>query len=191
MHHQFPNGRTLRLVIGDITKIAVDAICNAANSALAGGGGVDGAIHRAGGPEIMAHLDVIRRTEGGCPTGSARATPAGKLPAQFVFHSVGPVYHDEDGKEAELLASCYRTCLQLAEEHQVKRISFPSISTGVYGYPLNEAAPIAIGTVADWLANREPSVIEEALFVLFDQRTFDAYEKSARSLLAIPRANRS
>lgn len=182
MQHQFPNNRILRLVQGDITKIPVDAICNAANSSLAGGGGVDGAIHRAGGPEIMAHLDVIRRNEGGCPTGSARATPAGNLPAKYVFHAVGPVYYDEDGKEAELLASCYRTCLELAEERSVRSISFPSISTGVYGYPLDEAAPIAIGTVANSLAHRNSSSIEEALFVLFDQRTFDAYVRALRSV---------
>jgi O-acetyl-ADP-ribose deacetylase (regulator of RNase III) len=175
MQRQFPNQRILRLMKGDITTTPVDAICNAANSSLAGGGGVDGAIHRAGGPEIMAHLDVIRARQGGCPTGSAVMTPAGKLPAKYVFHAVGPVYYDEDGKEAERLASCYRACLQLAEEHSVRRISFPSISTGVYGYPLAEAAPIAIGTVADWLAHREQSHLEEVLFVLFDERTFQAY----------------
>jgi O-acetyl-ADP-ribose deacetylase (regulator of RNase III) len=180
MQRQFPNNRILRLVQGDIAAIPVDAICNAANSALVGGGGVDGAIHRAGGPEIMAHLDVIRARQGSCPSGSAVVTPAGKLPAKYVFHAVGPVYYDEDGREAELLASCYRTCLELAEEHAVRRISFPSISTGVYGYPLSEAAPIAIGTVSDWLANRKDSQIEEALFVLFDEKTFQAYSDALR-----------
>lgn len=178
MQRHFPNRRVLRLVQGDITRIAVDAICNAANSALAGGGGVDGAIHRAGGPEIMAHLDQIRARQGFCPTGSAVATPAGRLPAKYVFHAVGPVYHDEEGREAELLASCYRTCLELGQECSVQRISFPSISTGVYGYPLVEAAPIAIGTVAEWLSMREDSTIEEAVFVLFDARTLSAYEQA-------------
>ena len=183
MQHQFPNNRILRLLQGDITTIAVDAICNAANSALAGGGGVDGAIHRAGGPEIMASLDIIRAAQGGCPTGSAVVTPAGRLPARYVFHTVGPVYHDEDGREAELLASCYRSCLALAEEHSVRRISFPSISTGVYGYPLNEAAPIAIATVADWLVDPKNPEPQEVLFVLFDRKSFDAYASAVNSYL--------
>src|SRR5450432_2078678 len=118
---------------GDITRIAVDAIVNAANSALAGGGGVDGAIHRAGGPGIMRELDEIRARIGHCPTGSAVATGAGRLPAKYVFHAVGPVYRDGLHGEADLLASCYRTCLELAEDRGVQVISFPAISAGVYG----------------------------------------------------------
>src|SRR5205807_174761 len=125
---------------GDITRIAVDAMANAANTTLAGGGGVDGAIHRAGGPAIMRELDAIRAERGGCPTGSAVATGAGKLPAQYVFHAVGPVWHGGDRGEPELLAGCYRACLALARERGVRTISFPSISTGVYGYPLEPAA---------------------------------------------------
>jgi O-acetyl-ADP-ribose deacetylase (regulator of RNase III) len=144
----------LQLLKGDITKIAVDAIVNAANSHLSGGGGVDGAIHRAGGPEIMRELDEIRATIGRCPTGSAVTTGAGNLPAKFVFHAVGPRYRDGKHGEAELLTSCYNTCLQLAAEREVKSISFPSISTGIYGFPIEEAAEIALRTVGDWLTKR-------------------------------------
>jgi O-acetyl-ADP-ribose deacetylase (regulator of RNase III) len=175
MTRQLTNGRVLRLVQGDITRIAVDAICNAANSGLRGGGGVDGAIHRAGGPAIMADLDKIRAALGGCPTGSAVATGAGALPAQYVFHAVGPVYQDGKHGEQAQLESCYRTCMKLAAERGVKRISFPSISTGIYGYPVDEAAPIATGAVLDCL-NGETSV-EEAVFVLFDAETLAAYSR--------------
>src|SRR5580692_185917 len=144
MEIDLPQGKKLRLVIGDITKIPVDAIVNAANSGLRGGGGVDGAIHRAGGPAIMRELDEIRAKTGGCSTGSAVATSAGSLPARFVFHAVGPIYRDGRHGEPEQLASCYRTCLDLAERHGVHTISFPAISTGVYGYPLEDAAGIAL-----------------------------------------------
>src|SRR5215468_3248947 len=120
--------RRIRIERGDITRIPVDAIVNAANSALAGGGGVDGAIHRAGGPSLMQELDVIRERAGGCPTGSAVVTGAGKLPAKFVFHAVGPVYRDGRHGEPDLLASCYRKCLELAEERKAGTISFPAIS---------------------------------------------------------------
>src|ERR1700687_5324376 len=130
MELDFPNGKKLRLVVGDITKIPVDAIVNAANSGLRGGGGVDGAIHRAGGPGIMRELDAIRATSGGCPTGSAVVTGAGALPAQYIFHAVGPVYHDGRHGEPAQLANCYRKCLELAEERDVTTISFPAISTG-------------------------------------------------------------
>ena len=175
MDRQFPGGKILRLMTGDITKVPADAICNAANSALAGGGGADGAIHRAGGPSIMRELDELRPKIGGrCPTGSAVATGAGKLPAKWVFHAVGPVYRDGKHGEPDLLASCYRTCLVLAEDRGVKTITFPSISTGIYGYPLEEAAPIALRTVAEHLAKPDTQV-REAIFVLFDRRTYDAY----------------
>jgi len=173
-----PAGRTLRLTIGDITRVAADAIVNAANSGLVGGGGVDGAIHRAGGPAIMEELDRLRPQIGGrCPTGSAVATGAGRLPAQWVFHAVGPVYRDGRQGEPEALASCHRTCMDMAEERGVKRITFPAISTGIYGYPLDEAARIAVGAVRQHL-EREQSVIEEATFVLFDQRSYDAFAKA-------------
>src|SRR5271169_6685896 len=126
----------VELMEGDITRIPVDAIVNAANSALAGGGGVDGAIHRAAGPEIMRELDEIRARIGSCPTGSAVVTGAGKLPAKYVFHAVGPIYRDGKREEARLLRSCYETCLRLAEERGVHVISFPINSKGGYGYPL-------------------------------------------------------
>jgi O-acetyl-ADP-ribose deacetylase (regulator of RNase III) len=167
-------GRRISLREGDITRLAADAIVNAANSALAGGGGVDGAIHRAGGPEIMRELDAIRRRIGRCPTGSAVATGAGNLSAKFVFHAVGPVYRDGAHGEPELLASCYRACLELAEERGVRTIGFPAISTGVYGYPLEEAARIALREVASHL-NRPESAVEEAVFVLFGKPAYQVY----------------
>jgi O-acetyl-ADP-ribose deacetylase (regulator of RNase III) len=184
MELRLANGRTLKLVQGDITRLPADAICNAANSALAGGGGVDGAIHRAGGPSIMRELDRIREAQGGCPTGSAVATTAGRLPAKWVFHAVGPVYRDGKKGEAQLLASCYRTCLALAEERKAETISFPSISTGVYGYPLDQAAPVALAAVAEHLA-RAVSV-REAIFVLFDPHTFKAYQDALGKMEANP-----
>jgi O-acetyl-ADP-ribose deacetylase (regulator of RNase III) len=147
----------LQLVVGDITKIAVDAIVNAANSALAGGGGVDGAIHRAGGAEIMRELSKIR-ARGPCPAGSAVATSAGLLPAKYVFHAVGPIYRGGNEGEPETLASCYRTCLDMAAERGLETISFPSISTGVYGYPLSSAAQIALETVLGWLGHHSGRV---------------------------------
>ncbi len=166
----------IELIEGDITRIAVDAIVNAANSALAGGGGVDGAIHRAGGPEIMRELDEIRRRVGGCPTGSAVSTSAGKLPAKYVFHAVGPVYRDGKRGEPELLASCYRKCLELAVERGVKTISFAAISTGVYGYPMDEAADIAIREVR--AHSDKPGVqLERAVFVVFGKPAYRVYAK--------------
>jgi O-acetyl-ADP-ribose deacetylase len=147
----------LQLLKGDITKIAVDAIVNAANSDLAGGGGVDGAIHQAGGPEIMRELSNIR-ARGRCPAGSAVATGAGLLPAKYVFHAVGPIYRNGNSGEPEALASCYRTCLEMAAERNLQTISFPSISTGVYGYPLTLAAQIALQTVLRWLAGETGSL---------------------------------
>ena len=167
-------GRKIVLQEGDITRVAVDAIVNAANSALAGGGGVDGAIHRAGGPAIMRELDAIRARIGRCPTGSAVVTAAGNLPAKHVFHAVGPVYRDGRHGEPELLASCYRKCLELAEEHAARTISFPAISTGIYGYPLEEAARIAIGEVKAHL--EKPGVtVREVIFVLFGRQAYDAH----------------
>jgi O-acetyl-ADP-ribose deacetylase (regulator of RNase III) len=168
---------TLRLIRGDITKVPADAIANAANAALAGGGGVDGAIHRAGGPAIMKELDQIRAAIGHCPPGSAVSTSAGRLPARWVFHAVRPIYRAGHSEQSGVLASCYRTCLRLADERGVQSITFPSISTGVYGYPVDEAAPIAIGAVADYLSAGAGSV-KEATFVLFDERTFTAYEQA-------------
>jgi O-acetyl-ADP-ribose deacetylase (regulator of RNase III) len=169
-----PTGRKALLQEGDITRIAVDAMVNAANSALAGGGGVDGAIHRAGGPGIMLELDRIRAGIGHCPTGSAVATGAGRLPAKYVFHAVGPVYRDGRNSEPDLLAGCYRKCLTLAEERGVRVISFPAISTGVYGYPVKEAAEIAIREVKAHLAKPDAGV-QEVIFVVFSKPAYDAY----------------
>jgi O-acetyl-ADP-ribose deacetylase len=174
MERRFPNDKILRLVIGDITRIPADVIVNAANSALAGGGGVDGAIHRVGGPSIMDELDAIRRRIGRCPTGSAVATGAGELPARWVFHAVGPVYRGGAHGEAGLLASCYRTCLQMAEERKAGSISFPSISTGAYGYPIAQASAIALDAVTNHLARPETS-LREIVLVLFKQDDFQTY----------------
>jgi|HubBroStandDraft_1064217.scaffolds.fasta_scaffold36304_2 O-acetyl-ADP-ribose deacetylase (regulator of RNase III) len=174
----FPNGKKLRLLVGDITKIPVDAIVNAANSGLRGGGGVDGAIHRAGGAAIMRELDGISASSGGCPTGSAVVTRAGALPAQYVFHAVGPIYHDGLNGEPEHLTNCYRKCLELAEQHGVRSISFPAISTGVYGYPLEEAARIALETIASRLQNPDCPV-QDVLIVLFDQGAYAVHARAA------------
>jgi O-acetyl-ADP-ribose deacetylase (regulator of RNase III) len=160
---------------GDITRIPVDAIVNAANSALMGGGGVDGAIHRAGGPSLMDELNVIRVRDGGCPTGGAVVTSAGKLPAKFVFHAVGPVYRGGNRGEPEQLASCYRACLQLAIDRGARIISFPAISTGVYGYPAREAAEIAVREVRNFIAQQDP--IDEVIFVLFDAASEEIYRQ--------------
>ncbi len=179
MERRFPGGKVLRLVIGDITRVPADAIVNAANSALRGGGGVDGAIHRAGGPSIMQELDEIRARQGGCPTGSAVVTGAGNLPARYVFHAVGPIWRGGTHNEPALLASCYRTCLALAEERGLSTISFPSISTGAYGYPVREAASIAIQEVCRHL-ERPETRLREVTFVLFDQATWEAYAEALR-----------
>ncbi len=181
MVRMFPNGKSLQLLRGDITKVPVDAIANAANSKLAGGGGVDGAIHAAGGPAIMQELDLIRAEKGGCPTGSAVATTAGMLPAKYVFHAVGPIYQGGSSGEAELLESAYRACLSLAEDMLIEYMSFPSISTGIYGYPLGEAAPIALRIVAEHLIGPAYK-LQRVVFVLFDERTHGAYAKALDAL---------
>lgn len=163
---------TIELVKGDITLQETDAIGNAANSRLAGGGGVDGAIHRRGGPEIMAECRRI----GGCPTGQTVMTGAGRLKARKVLHSVGPVWRGGGRGEAELLASCYRTALTLARDNELRSVAFPSISTGIYGYPAAEAAAIAIREIAAFLAENEtPSLVR---MVLFDDETYAAYEQA-------------
>ena len=171
----------LSLIEGDITKVAADAIVNAANSRLAGGGGVDGAIHRAGGPSIMAELDEIRARIGKCATGDAVVSGAGKLPAKYVIHAVGPVYRDGTHDEPELLASCYRTSLRLAAEKGARTITFPSISTGVYGYPVTEAAEVALTTVSRYLQQAD-CVIEQATFVLFGRPAYEAHAEVAQRL---------
>ena len=166
----------LTLVQGDITKEQVDAIVNAANEQLMGGGGVDGAIHRTGGPVIMAECNEIRAEQGGCPTGSAVITTGGNLPAKHVIHTVGPIWRGGNAGEPRLLASCYRESLSLALEHGIKTIAFPSISTGIYGYPIDKAATVAFNAVKVFLeANDE---IEEVRFVLFDDVTYAGYENT-------------
>lgn len=173
--------RQLHLLRGDITKIAVDAIVNAANSALAGGGGVDGAIHSAGGPEIMLELDAIRGKIGNCETGGAVVTGAGRLPAKYVFHTVGPIYRDGKHGEPEQLESCYLTCLRLAVERGVESISFPSISTGIYGYPIGDAARIAVKTVATWLSGESDS-LKVVKLVQFSESDHQVYRQQAQEL---------
>jgi O-acetyl-ADP-ribose deacetylase (regulator of RNase III) len=159
----------IEAVRGDITRQRVDAIVNAANSSLLGGGGVDGAIHRAGGPEILAEC----RGLGGCETGDAKATTAGRLAARHVIHTVGPVWRGGDEDEAELLASCHRRALELAAELGCSSVAFPAISTGVYGYPVELAAPIAIAAARE--AQRPP--VELIRFVLFSEDHLDVFER--------------
>ena len=166
----------LTLVQGDITKEQVDTIVNAANEQLMGGGGVDGAIHRAGGPAIMAECNEIRAKQGGCPTGSAVITTGGNLPAKHVIHTVGPIWRGGNAGEPRLLASCYRESLGLALEHSIKTVAFPSISTGIYGYPIDKAATVALNAVKEFLEGHDE--IEEVRFVLFDDVTYAGYENT-------------
>lgn len=164
--------KLLTLVKGDITQETVDAIVNAANSLLAGGGGVDGAIHRAGGPEIMKACDVIRARQGGCPTGEAVITTAGAMPARKVIHTVGPVWSGGGRGEADLLERCYRSSMKLAEESGLRTIAFPSVSTGAYRFPVDQAASVAIRTIVDELGSRN---IDEVRFVLFTESDLEIY----------------
>jgi O-acetyl-ADP-ribose deacetylase (regulator of RNase III) len=166
----------ITVVQGDITKQKVDAIVNAANEALRGGGGVDGAIHRAAGPELLEECIQI----GGCPTGEARITKGYRLPARYVIHTVGPVWQGGDRGEPEKLAACYRNALKLAAGNGVRTIAFPGISTGVYGYPLDDATRLAITTVRDCLA--ELPAIEEARFVTFGERATEVAERALAEL---------
>jgi O-acetyl-ADP-ribose deacetylase (regulator of RNase III) len=161
---------------GDITEVEADAIVNAANSSLLGGGGVDGAIHRAGGPSILEECRRHRELHGECPTGEAVITTAGDLPARWVVHTVGPVWEGGGLGEPELLASCYRKSLALAAERGAKSIAFPSISTGAYGYPVRKAASVALGAVADWL--REDDRLRVVRFVLFSEHDLACYTRA-------------
>ena len=168
----------LQTVLGDITRQSVDAIVNAANCSLLGGGGVDGAIHRAAGPELLAEC----RTLHGCETGKAKITKGYRLPAKHVIHTPGPVWHGGNNGEAELLASCYRSCLTLASENGCKTVDFPSISTGVYHFPLDKAAAIASKTIKEYL-DAHPE-IERVRMVCFDERTKAAYDSAIAALEA-------
>jgi O-acetyl-ADP-ribose deacetylase (regulator of RNase III) len=173
------HGTRVRLVSGDITRVAADAIVNAANSALAGGGGVDGAIHAAAGPSVMAEL---RSRYSGCPTGDAVVTAAGDLPARVIVHAVGPIWRGGDQGEAELLASAYRTSLDRAVEAGAESVAFPAISCGVYGYPLDAAADVALGAVRDWLAGHPDRGLSEITFVLRGETVLTAFEQALARL---------
>ena len=164
----------IQLIKGDITKIKVDAIVNAANSSLLGGGGVDGAIHRAGGPKILEECKAIREKQGGCKTGDAVITTGGNLPAKYVIHTVGPVWQGGKNNEDELLANAYKNSLRLATEYEIKSIAFPNISTGVYGFPKQRAAEIAVNTVKDFL--NLTTLIREVFFVCFDEENYKIYQ---------------
>lgn len=170
----------IEIIEGDITKQTVDAIVNAANCSLLGGGGVDGAIHRAAGPELLAEC----RTLNGCETGKAKITKGYRLPAKYVIHTPGPIWHGGGRGEAELLASCYRSCLALASGYGCKTVDFPSISTGVYRFPLDKAAAIAISTISDYLKTHDD--IERVRMVCFDSRTLAQYEKALNGMGETP-----
>ena len=166
----------IQIIQGDITKQAVDAIVNAANCSLLGGGGVDGAIHRAAGPELLAEC----RTLNGCATGQAKITKGYRLPAKYVIHTPGPVWHGGSHGEPELLASCYRSCLTLARDNGCKTVDFPSISTGVYHFPLEQAAEIAISTIAEFLETAPE--LQQVRMVCFDARTKAHYDQALARL---------
>ncbi|MFO7958679.1 MAG: O-acetyl-ADP-ribose deacetylase [Candidatus Brocadiia bacterium] len=172
------DGTRLELVQGDITRQDVDAVVNAANSALAGGGGVDGAIHRAGGPQIMAECREI----GGCPPGHAVVTTAGELPASFVIHAVGPRWRGGDEGEAELLADAYRNSLRRAVENGARSVAFPSISTGAYGFPVDRAARIALHTVTEFVGEN-PGQLDVVRFVLFTGDDMASYEEALEEVV--------
>jgi O-acetyl-ADP-ribose deacetylase (regulator of RNase III) len=161
----------ISVIEGDITRQTIDAIVNAANTSLLGGGGVDGAIHHAAGPQLLAEC----RTLGGCPTGEAKITKGYKLPARWIIHTVGPRWHGGNHGEDDLLASCYRKSLELAEQHGIKTIAFPSISTGTYGFPFERAARIAVSEVKNYLEKN--TSIEKVIFVCFGQEAYECCMK--------------
>jgi len=163
--------RRIEIQNGDITKLKVDVIVNAANTSLLGGGGVDGAIHRAAGPEL---LDFTRKLDG-CPTGEAKLSPGFNLPAKFIIHTVGPVWNGGKNNEDTLLANCYKNSLTLAIENEIKSIAFPAISTGVYRFPLERAAKIAVNEVGKFLENDKS--IKKVIFVCFDEKNFNIYSR--------------
>ena len=168
----------IEIVRGDITRLEVDAIVNAANSSLLGGGGVDGAIHRAAGPELVHECRILA----GCKTGQAKITRGYRLPARHIIHTVGPVWRGGDNGEAELLASCYRSSIELARKHALRSVAFPAISTGIYGYPMPEAAQVAALTVADAL-RASPDAFAQILFVCFDDAATAIYAAAVNARL--------
>jgi O-acetyl-ADP-ribose deacetylase len=170
----------IEVVKGDITKVTVDAIVNAANTSLMGGGGVDGAIHRAGGPEILEACRKIVARQGGCKTGEAVITTGGKLPVKYVIHTVGPVWNGGNKNESEKLANCYKNSLLLAVENNCKTVAFPNISTGIYGFPKEEAAEIAVNTVVQFLD--QESALEKVFFVCFDEENYQLVKKRVKLL---------
>ncbi|WP_298737326.1 O-acetyl-ADP-ribose deacetylase [uncultured Chitinophaga sp.] len=170
----------ISILQGDITKVEADAIVNAANSSLMGGGGVDGAIHRAGGPAILEDCRKIVARQGGCATGEAVITTAGRLPARHVIHTVGPVWNGGHKQEAAKLAACYRNALQLAIAHQLHTIAFPNISTGIYRFPKDEAARIAVTTIRDFLAEHEE--IRQVILVCFDESNLTSTKEALEQL---------
>ncbi|KUF43077.1 RNase III inhibitor [Myroides marinus] len=170
----------MRIIQGDITQITVDVIVNAANSSLLGGGGVDGAIHRAGGEDILAECRMIRAKQGSCATGEAVITTAGRLPAKYVIHTVGPVWNGGSKNEEQLLESCYNNSLLLAVKHNCETIAFPNISTGIYGYPKELAAKVAIRTVESFLQTNKG--IKEVVFVCYDFENFSVYKKELKEM---------
>jgi len=170
-------GGRLEIVEGDITKLVVDVIVNAANRTLLGGGGVDGAIHRAAGPGLLAEC----RTLGGCNTGEAKITQAYNLPAKWVIHTVGPIWDEGENNEDNLLADCYRHSLELAVQHGAKTIAFPAISTGIYGFPMDRAAHVAIGETAAFL--RHDQTLDRVLLVCYGQEAYETFVNAAREVL--------
>jgi len=180
LHFHIGLNSILELMIGDITKQSTDAIVNAANSSLLGGGGVDGAIHRAAGPALLAECRKIREQRGLLPPGQAVSTSGANLAARYVIHTVGPVWRGGDAREPEILSSCYRESLRIAHELGCTSISFPSISTGAFGYPLDKAAGVALSAIAEVL--HQPGSVTLVRFVLFDSRSHKAYAQAAQEL---------
>ena len=176
------NKTKVSIIQGDITRQASDAIVNAANSSLMGGGGVDGAIHRAGGPAILEECQKIVARQGRLPTGQSVITTGGNLKARHVIHTVGPIWHGGNRNEAEFLGSAYYECLKLATKNKLASIAFPSISTGAYSYPVDEAAKIAVSTVIPFLKEQETS-FKDVIFVLFDSRTYQSYRSALQVYL--------
>lgn len=181
MRIELSNRRFLVLLTGDITRHTADALVNAANSSLMGGGGVDGAIHRVGGPEILAECKEYRKSHPPLPAGSAIATTAGRLPSRYVIHTVGPIWYGGDQGEPNKLASCHRESIRIADELELASLAFPAISTGAFGYPAHLAAEVAVRSVTDALAATR--YVREVVFVLFDERTLKVYRQAANTTL--------